>query len=87
MENRNKGRVVVFMSLIISVLLVLLTVVFQVVIQSAAKSKTVIASQLSVSDIKACYNNYIFEHYHILLFDKTMGGKGEAYVETLLQTY
>ncbi len=87
MENRNKGRVVVFMSLIISVLLVLLTVVFQVVIQSAAKSKTVIASQLSGSDIKACYNNYIFEHYHILLFDKTMGGKGEAYVETLLQTY
>ena len=83
----NHGRIVVFMSLMTSVLLVLVTIVFQVVIQSAAKSKTVIASQLSVSDIKACYNNYIFEHYHILLFDKTMGGKGEAYVEELLQTY
>ena len=47
--------------------------------------KIVIATRLSMSDIKACYNSYIFEHYHILLFDKTAGGKGEAYLEEWLE--
>mgnify|MGYP003291117162 CR=1 FL=1 len=67
----NKGRIVVFISMITAVMLVLITLVIQVVILSAAKSKNVIATRLSMSDIKACYNSYIFEHYHILLFDKT----------------
>lgn len=63
----NKGRIVVFISMITAVMLVLITLVIQVVILSAAKSKNVIATRLSMSDIKACYNSYIFEHYHILL--------------------
>ena len=81
----NKGRIVVFISMITAVMLVLITLVIQVVILSAAKSKNVIATRLSMSDIKACYNSYIFEHYHILLFDKTAGGKGEAYLEEWLE--
>ena len=81
----NKGRIVVFISMITAVMLVLITLVIQVVILSAAKSKNVIATRLSMSDIKACYNSYIFEHYHILLFDKTAGGKGEGYLEEWLE--
>lgn len=85
-ENmNNKGRIVVFISMITAVMLVLITLVIQVVILSAAKSKNVIATRLSMSDIKACYNSYIFEHYHILLFDKTAGGKGEGYLEEWLE--
>lgn len=79
----NKGRIVVFMSMITGVFLVLIVVVLQVVVQSNAKSKTVIAGRLSISDIKACYNSYIFEHYHILLFDTKAGG-GEAGIEERL---
>ncbi len=81
----NKGRIVVFISMITAVMLVLITLVIQVVILSAAGSKNVIATRLSMSDIKACYNSYIFEHYHILLFDKTAGGRGEAYLEEWLE--
>ena len=81
----NKGRIVVFISMMTAVMIVLITLVIQVVILSAAKSKNVIATRLSMSDIKACYNSYIFEHYHILLFDKTAGGKGEAYLEEWLE--
>ncbi len=81
----NRGKIVVFISMITAAMLVLITLVIQVVVLSAAKSKTVIASRLSMSDIKACYNSYIFEHYHILLFDKTAGGRGEAYLEEQLQ--
>ena len=50
----NKGRIVVFISMITAVMLVLITLVIQVVILSAAKSKNVIATRLSMSDIKAC---------------------------------
>lgn len=82
----NKGRIVVFISMITGVFVVLLVVVLQVVVQSNAKSKTVIAGRLSVSDIKACYNSYIFEHYHILLFDTKAGG-GEAGIEEQLTGY
>lgn len=81
----NRGRIVVFISMITAAMLVLIMLVIQVVVLSAAKSKTAIASRLSMSDIKACYNSYIFEHYHILLFDKTAGGRGEAYLEEQLQ--
>ena len=56
----NKGRIVVFISMITAVMLVLITLVIQVVILSAAKSKNVIATRLSMSDIKVCYNSYIF---------------------------
>lgn len=82
----NKGRIVVFMSMITGVFLALIVVVLQVVVQSNAKSKTVIAGRLSISDIKACYNSYIFEHYHILLFDTKAGG-GEAGIEERLTGY
>lgn len=82
----NKGRIVVFMSMITGVFLVLIVVVLQVVVQSNAKSKTVIAGRLSISDIKSCYNSYIFEHYHILLFDTKAGG-GEAGIEERLTGY
>lgn len=82
----NKGRIVVFMSMITGVFLVLIVVVLQVVVQSNAKSKTVIAGRLSISDIKACYNSYIFEHYYILLFDTKARG-GEAGIEEQLTGY
>lgn len=81
----NRGRIAVFMSMMTAVFLVLITFVLQVVIMSTAQSKAVIASRLSMSDVKACYNNYIFEHYHILLFDKSADGRGEAYLEQQLQ--
>lgn len=89
MENmaKNEGRITVFISLITCALLSLILVTMQLVVFSVADSKTVIASRLAVSDIKSCYDSYIFEHYHILLFDKTMGGKGEAYLEEQLEDY
>ena len=45
----NKGRIVVFISMMTAVMIVLITLVIQVVILSAAKSKNVIATRLSIS--------------------------------------
>ena len=83
----NEGRIVVFMSMISGVFLILITLVLQVVTMSVTESKAVVASRMTVSDMKSYYNSYIFEHYHILLFDKTMEGQGEAYLEELMQIY
>ncbi len=81
----NRGRIVVWMSLMTAAYLIVITFVLQVVILSVAQSKAVIASRLAMSDIKTGYNSYIFEHYHILLFDKNADGLGEAYLEERLQ--
>ncbi len=81
---RNEGRITVFLSLMISVLMMLCVVAFQAVAISAAKEKAVITLRAGISSVKAQYNRYIFDHYHILLFDKTKSGAGEAALEEQL---
>ena len=78
---RNEGRITVFMSLMLSVILLLCVTAFKVASVSAAKEKAAIAVRSSISSVKARYNRYIFDHYHILLFDKTLAGEGEAALE------
>lgn len=81
-ENmKNKGQITVFLSLMVSVLLVLGTVMLKVVLVQGAKSKSIMCARTSLSDLQAGYNRYIYDHYHILLFDKNGNDKGEGYVE------
>lgn len=77
----NKGRITVFLCMLISAMLLIGITAINVINIFAAKEKTAIAARSSVSGIKADYNSYIFEHYHILLFDKNCDGKGEAMLE------
>ena len=77
----NKGQITVFISLITTVLLILSITAIKLCRYFTAKEKAAITAELAVSDVKSKYNSYIFEHYHILLFDKTDYGKGEAYME------
>lgn len=81
-ENmNNKGQITVFLCLLMSGLLVLATAMLRVVSVQGAKSKSAMCTRTALSDIQAGYNRYIYDHYHILLFDKTGNGKGEGYVE------
>lgn len=81
----NKGRITVFLSLITGVMLILGITIIRIVDLRAAKAKAAICANVSLSSVKALYNNYIFEHYHILLFDKDFCGKGEAYLEEYIK--
>ena len=84
----NKGRVTVFLCLMVLVMIPLFTVAVKAVQLYAAKEKAVCAARTAISGLKADYNRYIFEHYHILLFDKNAGGAGEAGLEQrLLEEY
>lgn len=77
----SKGRITVFLCLIVSGMVLLGITAINVIGIFAAKEKAAIAVRSSVSGVKAGYNSYIFEHYHILLFDKSCGGMGEAMLE------
>ena len=77
----NKGKITVFLCLMVSVLLMLGTTMLRVVSVMNAKSKSVMCTRTAISNTQAGYNRYIFDHYHILLFDKNGNGKGEGFVE------
>lgn len=80
----NKGSITVFCSLMIIVMLFLGISGIKVVEHHMAKSKGAMAVKSAMSGVDAGYNSYIFENYHILLFDKNCGGKGEACLEEQL---
>lgn len=82
---KNSGQITVFLCLIMSGMLLIATTVIGIINRMSAKEKAVIAAKGVISDVKAEYNTYIFEHYHVLLFDKTSGGLGEADIEHKLE--
>lgn len=77
----NKGKISVFLCVLLSALLMLAVTVIKVVDIRNAKVRSTMCLRTAVSSIKATYNNYIFDKYHILLFDKNCSGKGEGYIE------
>lgn len=82
---KNEGKVTVFLTLIISALLLIGVTAIKANEIYVAKAKTAMSVRTSMSNVKADYNSYIFEKYHILLFDKNYYGRGEAYLEELVK--
>ncbi len=82
----NRGSITIFCCLMIIAMVVLGISSIQVVEYHLAKAKGAIVVESAMSGVKAGYNSYIFENYHILLFDKNSNGKGEAYLEEQLSS-
>lgn len=82
----NHGRITVFLCLLISSMVLLGLETVRITDLYMAKGRIFMTARTAVSGIKAEYNSYIYEHYHILLFDRNFGGKGEAYLEELVQS-
>ena len=80
----NKGQITIFLSLIMSVLIFLGFFAVKICKYYNARSRAAQVVNSAISDVKSEFNSYIYEHYHILLFDKTDYGKGEAAVEEFL---
>lgn len=77
----NKGQVTVFLCLMVSVLLVLGYAMLNIINVQNSKAKAAMCTRTALSNLQAGYNRYIYDHYHILLFDKTGNARGESYVE------
>ena len=82
---KDKGKVTVFLCLIMSSMLMLGLCAGIIVKQYFKIGEATITTRIAMSDLKANYNSYIFENYHILLFDKNCYGQGEAYLEERLE--
>jgi hypothetical protein len=61
------------------------TTAVKIVSLQCAEGRAAMASRTALSDVKANYDSYIFEHYHILLFDKNDYGNGEAAIEERIE--
>lgn len=80
----NKGKITIFATLIIGVLIILLAAIYQIMIMYMAKSKIVVASELAVTNLKSQYCKELFDQYHILSLDTNCGGLGlGAYEEEI----
>lgn len=77
----NKGYITVFMMMITAALISLVIAVMNIVDVSNAEAKLAIAVNCAESDIKAGYDRYIFDNYHILLIDSDFDGRKEGYLE------
>lgn len=77
----NQGKITVFLCLMLSSLLMLGLAIIGAVKVYSARGKVTMCARTAMYNVRAGYNSYIFEHYHILLFDMNQGGKGEAYIE------
>ncbi len=81
----NKGQVTVFISLIISVMLVLGMTAHKAIRVNLVQEKCVINTRSIVSSVMSEYDSYIFDNYHILLFDKKYDGISEEEKEEQLK--
>ena len=84
-KNINSGKVSVFLCLLISGMVILVGTCYQIINIYNAKAKSAMSARGTISSAKAQYNNYIFDNYHILLLDKNCGGKGEAFLEQMME--
>ena len=81
---KNRGSVTIFCCLIISAMVFLGITVTKVVGYHLAEAKGAVAVRSAMSGVDAGYNSYVFDKYHILLFDRSCNGRGEAYLEEQL---
>ncbi len=81
----NRGYVTVFLTLILSVLLMLVVAVYSLVDLSCAKGRSAAALRSAMSGVRADYDRYLFEQYHVLFLNKNQKGEGQAGIEENVQ--
>lgn len=82
---KNSGQVTVFLCLIVSAMVLLVSSILEIISHRSVRQMSAMAVKYAVSDVKAQYNTYIFEHYHVLLFDARLRGKSEANLEEYIK--
>ena len=81
----NKGYISVFLTLILSVMLALITALITLIDLSGAKSRSAEAMRSSMSSVRADYNRYLFDQYHVLFLNKNPNGEGVGKLEALAE--
>ena len=77
----NRGFITVFLTLMISVILILVVTVYTLADLSCAKGRTAAAVRSSMSGVRAEYSRYLFDHYHVLFLNQNPHGEGVGGLE------
>lgn len=77
----NRGQITVFLCLLVGVLLGLILFSIRVANLKIAESQFAMCTKSTVSGALSRYNQYLFEQYHILAFDRMAHGEGEGAME------
>ena len=81
----DRGYVTVFLTLILSVLLMLVAAVYQLVDLSCARGRSAAALRSAMSGVRADYDRYLFEQYHVLFLNQDQNGEGQGGLEERVQ--
>ncbi len=81
----NRGVVTVFLTLLLSGLVMLFTAIYAWIGYQSAKARENIAFRTAMSGVRAEYHRYIFDRYHVLLLDGDMDGEGSGKLEALAE--
>ena len=82
---KNRGYITVFLTLLLASLLLLFSALFVLTDGRNAESRAAIALRSAMSAVRAEYDRYIFDQYHVLLLDSDMDGEGPGKLEALAE--
>ena len=85
-EVNNRGYITVFLTLLLSGLLLVFAAVYMLVKTRSAKGVSAMALRSSMSSVRAEYNRYLYDQYHVLLLDSDMDGEGTGRLEAEIET-
>ena len=80
-SKNNRGYVTVFLTLLLGGLLLVFAAIFTLVKVRSAKGVSAMALRSAISSVRAEYNRYIYDQYHVLLLDSDMDGEGTGRLE------
>ena len=81
----NRGYISVFLALILSILLGLVVAIYTAVDLSCARGRSATAMRSAMSGVRAEYDRYLFEQYHVLFLNQNMDGEGTGGLEERVQ--
>lgn len=82
---KDRGYITVFLTLMLSGIVMLFVALYTLADMRNAKGRAAAALRSAMSGVRAEYDRYIFDHYHVLLLDSNMDGEGTGKLEELIR--
>lgn len=82
---KDHGYITIFITLLLASIITLFTAVFVLTDVRNAENRATMALRSAMSSVRAEYDRYIFDQYHVLLLDADMDGEGTGKLEALAE--
>ena len=82
---KDRGYITVFLTLLLSGIVMLFIALYTLADLRNAKGRAAAALRSAMSGVRAEYDRYLFDQYHVLLLDSDMDGEGTGKLETMIK--